>query len=175
MIGIFQKKGDNPFQFQHVARGINFSFSKFVMTLAACFLSVGNVQAFETTKASALIMDTKQQTYSLSFQKPPSAMRADPCLTFLRSSRLSNDETVRYRARRNADPNAVPVALGFVLGVRVALGPSDIVKPYKRVQFGPELIARQDERSLYALSIAAYRSCKNEQALALSKNNRPKQ
>lgn len=148
------------------------TFRIFLSTLLLCAV-VAPVpgRAIETTKASALVMKEGQKS-SLSFRKSPSSAQADPCLLLLHASRLSPGDTASSQSnRRPVGKNAVPVALGLFLGVRIALGPKEVVKPYNRVNFGPEIRTGRDSNDNYALSIAAYRSCKNEHALSQSRKN----
>lgn len=57
------------------------------------------------------------------------------------------------------------VALGLFLGVRVALGPKEVVQDNKRVQFSSEIRSTRAGGHNHALAIASYRACKNNQAL----------
>ncbi len=141
------------------------------------FLSTAPAGAIETTKASALVTEEMRAVRPLSFTKSSPLAQADVCLSFLHAARLSPGVSARNGAaqsqtRRPVGKTAVPVALGFFLGVRIALGPREVVKSSKRVQIGPELRTASNGGASYALAIAAYRRCKNEHALNLpNKNN----
>lgn len=162
------------------------SFVRFMFPLMVLFGFVITISliapafAIETTKASALYPEEMREGYTLSFtKKSPRSAQDDPCLSFL-VTRLSPDATKakdfnnQSRYQRPAGNKAVPVALSFVLGVRIALGPSEVVSPQKRVQFGSEIRNNRQGSNSRALAIAAYRGCKNEQTLRLQNKNNKK-
>ena len=130
--------------------------------------------AIETTKASALYPEEMREDYTLSYtRKSPQSSQVDSCLSYL-NARLSPDAkrkdfTDQSQYQRPAGNKAVPVALGLVLGVRIALGPREIVNPSQRVQVGPEIRSNLHGSNPRALAIAAYRGCKNKQALKLQR------
>lgn len=142
---------------------------RFSLTMAGVFffsiVSASPLHAIETIKASALKLDLEQGRNTFS-QSSPSAT-ADSCLPLLRQVRLSPSGSVNNgQSQRSAGTKAsMPVTLGFLIGVRVALGPKEVVKPGRRVQIGPELVQRYDTGESYALAIAEYRRCKNAKAL----------
>lgn len=148
--------------------------------LFTSFVSPVPVRAIETTKASALVLEEMRGRHSLSFTKrSPSSnpAQADPCLSLL--STHPSPGASAYGVTPSSQPSrsssgktAVPVALSFVLGLRIALGPQEMVKPTKRVQFGPEIRVTGKKGSNRALAVAAYRSCKNEHTLSLHKNKK---
>ncbi len=135
--------------------------------------------AIETTKASALNLEEMREDYTLSYtRKSPQSSQVDSCLSYL-NAHLSPDAKHKDFAdqskyRRPAGNKAVPVALGLVLGVRIALGPRELVNPTQRVQIGPELRSISSGSNPRALAIAAYRGCKNDQTLKLQKRNKKK-
>ena len=136
--------------------------------------------AIETTKASALYTEEMREDYTLSFtKKSPHSAQVDPCRSFL-VTRLSPDATKsrdfynQSRYQRSAGNKAVPVALSFVLGGRIALGPSEVISPQKHVQFSSEIRNNRHGRNSRALAIAAYRGCQNEQTLKLQNKNNKK-
>jgi hypothetical protein len=146
------------------------------------FVSGVPVGAIGTTPASALVLEEARGSSSLSFSKkhPHSARdksHGDPCLSLLRSARLSpgaHAQGSSNSSRRQSlspygatDRQAASVALGFFLGVRVALGPKDVVKESQRVQIGPEFRMANKGSDSYALAIASYRSCKNNYVLGM--------
>jgi len=133
------------------------------------FVSGVSAGAIETTKASALVIEEASVDRSLSFTKRnPHSAQADPCLPLLHASRLSPGASAESRGQPlDVDKKAVPVALGLFLGVRVALGPKEVVKNRDRVQIGPEFRATNIGNDNYALAVAAYRSCKNNHVLGL--------
>ena len=132
------------------------------------FVSGVPVRAIETTKASALVLEEASANMPLSFtHKSPHTAQKDPCLSLLHTARLSpgaHDKGSNQSTRRSydTDKKAASVALGFFLGVRVALGPKEVVQDNKRVQIGPEVRTSNIGRDNYALAVAAYRSCKNK-------------
>ena len=139
-----------------------------------CFVCIALVfsapaDAIETTKASALVLEEMRAKDSLSFQKSPPEAQVDPCLPLLHARRLSPGGSAVSQNWRPAGKTAAPVALGFVLGVRIALGPKEVTKKSGRVQIGPEIRTAQNSGDNYALAIAAYRSCKNNHALDLQR------
>ena len=128
------------------------------------FVSASPLSAIETIKASALKLDLEQNVSS--FTKVPPSAKADSYLPLLKQVRLSPESTAFGQHRRPAGEKAsMPVTLGFLIGVRVALGPKEVVKPGRRVQIGPELMQRFDTGESYALAVARYRNCKRNAAL----------
>ncbi|MEM8833849.1 MAG: hypothetical protein AAGB32_04835 [Pseudomonadota bacterium] len=144
----------------------------FLLTLIFSFSVAVPANAIETVKASALIPEEVSADTSLSFTQkipPRKTANTDPCLPLLGSVKpLSSrfNAPGRPDSRQNAGKTAAPVALGFVLGVRIALGPKEVMKNRKRVEIGPEIhTVSTGGINNRALAIAAYRSCKNEHAL----------
>lgn len=142
------------------------------------FVSILPAQAIETTKASALVLEEMRGTSSLSFtKKSPPRSQADPCALLLEARSTSPGAHsqgvfgLSDTQRPAGNKTAAPVALGLFLGVRLALGPQEIVKKSKRVQIGPEFRANSNQGDNRALAIAAYRSCKNNHDLTQYKNN----
>lgn len=135
--------------------------------------------AIETVKASALVPEDTRKDTSLSFtQKPPHATEKtsqnDPCLpllSFQKGSKIAAKFTTpthfsgRTDRRTGVDKTAAPAALSFILGVRIALGPKNVVPSSERVQIASEILANNKGGNNHALAVAAYRSCKNEHAL----------
>lgn len=148
-----------------------------------CFLVVVSMIApafaIETTKASALYPEEMHESHTLSFtQKSPQLAPVDSCLSFLQAhlspdAKKGSNFDNQSKYQRPAGKSAAPVALSFVLGVRIALGPGEVVDPQKRVQVGSEIRDNTPySRSSHALAIAAYRGCKNEQSLKLHHKNK---
>lgn len=102
----------------------------------------------------------------ISLYSPSSPVKADPCLPLLDTIRQSPD-TVPYRTRRPAGQTAVPaVAIGYVLGLRHAPGPKEILKDdISRGSSDNDPSAAMAHS--HALTIAAYRHCRNELELSL--------
>ena len=151
-----------------------FKVFRIYLSLAAVmvFVSTVPVGAFETTEISALKTEEIRAVQPLSFKKSPLEAQADPCLPLLHARHLSpGASALSPTSRYHADKTAAPVALGVVFGVRIALGSKRIVKPSQRVQIGPEFLAGDGNNGNYALSVAAYRNCKNEHTLDLHKRN----
>ncbi|MEM7618475.1 MAG: hypothetical protein AAF244_03720, partial [Pseudomonadota bacterium] len=140
--------------------------------------------AIETVKASALVPEDTRKDTSLSFTKkaPPHATgnssKDDPCLpllSFQKGSQIAAKFTTptHFSGRTDrlshnygtVDKTAAPAALSFILGVRIALGPKDIVPSSERVQIASEILSPNKGGNNHALAVAAYRSCKNEHAL----------
>ena len=138
-----------------------------ILLVTAYFVSGVPVRAIETTKASGLILEEVNSNSSLSFtKKSPLSAKADPCLPLLHSARLSPGASAEsHRRPIKSDKKAASVALGIFLGVRVALGPKEVVKERGRVQIGPEVRTANLGEDNYALAVAAYRSCKNNHVL----------
>lgn len=158
-----------------------------IATYFAPFILFGGapVRAIGTTPASALVLEEARGSSPLSFtKKSPHSTQDDACLSILRSARLSpgaNAQTSSYLGRAQSltpygatGKQAASAALGFFLGVRIALGPKEIVKKSERVQIGPELRATNIGNNNYALAIASYRSCKNNYVLGMRRKNNNK-
>lgn len=133
-------------------------------------------QAIGTTSASAIVIEDTMVDTPLSFSsKAPHPAKKDPCLSLLHTARLSpgadqqGSNNRHYQQANIADKQAASVALGLFLGVRVALGPKEVIKRNKRVQIGPEIHASNNGGGNYALAVASYRSCKNNHVLGLSR------
>ena len=181
MVGItmvhgFNDKGISPYRLTHKAsRAIKVRhkiFRIFSGVMASIFLVSAvpaSVGAMETTKASALVLE-ELGAKDLSFtKKSPHEAQADPCLPLLHAHRQSPGESaMSFNNRRSVGhKTATPVALGLFLGIRVALGPQDVLKNKTRVQIGPEVRTNQVSGDNYALAVAAYRGCKNKHTLGL--------
>lgn len=145
----------------------------FTSLLVLIYFATGvPVRAIGTTNASAIVLEDALVEKPLSFtNKVPHPAKKDPCLSLLHAARLSpgaeqkGSSTGRNSEANFADKQAASVALGLFLGVRVALGPKEIVKKNKRVQIGPEIHAMNRGGDNYALAVASYRSCKNDYLL----------
>ena len=130
-----------------------------ILTVFVICFSVNSADAISTTKASGL-MKNLEETNSL--QTTPSRDMGDVCLPLLKKVRHMHTSSIDPR-RRPAGRKAATV--GFVLGLRTALGPTeangsaDMPSGYKKAI----AITGMDDHQ--ALKIAAYRACKNAQAL----------
>ncbi len=94
------------------------------------------------------------------FTLPSPQSVADSCLPLLKvrhTSPVSTTDGIQRSAGQAA-------ALGFVFGIRIALGPREQTGP-AHVSIGPELWQSSDDGSNSALAVAEYRRCKNEQML----------
>ncbi len=195
MVGImmvhgFTKKGISPYRLTHKAARVVKVRHKIFRIFSGVLAFMIFVSAFpapsgaiETTKASALILE-EMRSADLSFTKrsPRKAqgdLKADPCLSLLQARHLSpgasahGEATLGFNSRRPVGKTATPVALGLVLGIRIALGPKQVLKHSQRVQIGPEIRTNRAGSKNYALMIAAYRGCKNKHTLSLlNKNNK---
>jgi len=141
-----------------------FSTALFITSMGFCEKSY----ALDTARASAFIYEDVKLVQPSTFKQFPSPVLADPCLPLLQKV-----DPVTNRNQRPAGTQAAPaVALGFVFGLRVALGPKEALHDRRPVrtslrtgaQFGRELLTRDDGKKS-ALSVANYRRCKNKQAL----------
>lgn len=158
------------------------SFAYPLMVLFGFIITISLIApafAIETTKASALTLGEMREDYTLSRtltvpKNPPHKAQVDPCLSFLNARHSPDAKTSKYTQmsnnQRHAGKQAVPVALGFVLGVRIALGPREVVSEAERVELVSEVRNQRIGRNSRALAIAAYRGCKNDQTLNLQKN-----
>lgn len=99
----------------------------------------------------------------------PQPSMVDPCLPLLKKIRHTTSPSAMDRTRRSADKKAA--MLGLVLGLRVALGPKEVLRNEKRVSVGPQFLQNDDMRDSYALAVSDYRRCKNEQALKALNDN----
>ena len=158
------------------------SFAYPLMVLFGFIITIGLIApafAIETTKASALTLGEMREDYILSRtlkvpKNSPHTAQVDPCLSFLNARHSPDAKTSEYTQmsnnQHNAGTKAVPVALGFALGVRIALGPREVVSETERVKLVSEIRNQKSGHNSRALAIAAYRGCKNDQTLALQKN-----
>ena len=169
----FNKKGVPLFKAYRSLR-VRQTVYRIFLGCFCCFVLIlsAPADAIETTKASALVLEEMRAKDSLSFKKSPPEAQADPCLPLLHARRLSPGGSAVSQNWRPAGKAAAPVALGFVLGIRIALGPKEVTKKSGRVQIGPEIRTDRAGGNNYALAIAAYRSCKNDYALGLHKKNK---
>lgn len=130
-------------------------------------VSASPLFAIETIKASALKLDLEQNSMSNFSRSSPQTL-ADSCLPLLKQVRLSSaGNAVGQNRHKAGHKSSMPMTLGFLIGVRVALGPKEVVKSGRRVQIGPELLQRLDTGESYALAIASYRRCKDNKALKI--------
>lgn len=144
-----------------------------MFTVLIC-VPFSSADAIGTTKASALVLEKTSLGVPLSYKDNSPTAQADPCLLFLHAFRPSLGASASSHTRRLVGKTTVPIALSLVLGVRIALGPKEVVKSSKRVQIGPEIRTGRLASGNHALAIAAYRSCKNEHFLGLLKNKNNK-
>jgi hypothetical protein len=131
-------------------------FTVFVLILAALSQPA---KAIETTRASGFILKS-EETYSSHLSNPSSDV-ADTCLPLL-NVRHTSPVSAMDPTRRPAGHKAA--AVGFVLGFRIALGPTEVTGS-NRVSVGPEIITQRNNGSMHALAVADYRRCKNKQSL----------
>ncbi len=127
-----------------------------------------SVSAISTIKASALQLNLEAiNNNTSSFTSSSPSAQAVSCLPLLKQVRLSPDGSDLSQSQRSAGITraSMPVTLGFLIGVRVALGPKEVVKKDQRVQVGPEILQRYDTGESYALAVADYRRCKQNIAL----------
>lgn len=144
-----------------------FNGAGMVFLMCAIFIlgTVSNAHGFEMVTTPRAADDTAGANSSLNFHYNPSPALADPCLPLLDRADHAASLSAMDRNQRSAGRSAAPTAaLGFVLGLRLALGPKEVLKNRPRVQVGPELVQSDNGRS-YALSIASYRQCKNQLVL----------
>lgn len=126
----------------------------------------GPAGAIETTRATAFDL-TLKSSGTTSLQPSPSMDMADKCLPLLNKVRHTSSVSAMDPNRRPAGHKAATV--GFVIGLRIALGPTEVTGS-KRVSVGPQVLETRDNGSSRALAVADYRACKNKEALnALNK------
>ncbi len=178
MVGNFNKKGVPLLRAGKVLRfktktRVNL-IRIFTSFLIVAFFVVGvPAKAIVTTTGSAIVLEDTMSEPPLSFtKKVPHPAKKDPCLSLLHAARLSPGANMQgsssrryYQQEDVADKQAASAALGFFLGVRVALGPKEVTNGNARVQIGPEIRSTEKGRDNYALAVASYRSCKNEHVL----------
>ncbi|MCI5060092.1 MAG: hypothetical protein MRY79_03365 [Alphaproteobacteria bacterium] len=145
----------------------------FFVVFFIVFLLSSLANALETTKASALSIDSIAPHYSQSPSRPlfrsgqyksQMAKSQDSCLSFLVSERPFELSGGSFKNSAGSSAKN-SIGVGFVFGVRIALGSNVIVSRGSRVQVGPELRFNGGPTSRQALAIAAYRKCKSEQFL----------
>ncbi|MBI4030782.1 MAG: hypothetical protein HY370_03835 [Proteobacteria bacterium] len=134
-----------------------------VILLAFIVASAGpawSFEAYKTVSPSAAV-NTAETPVPLTSSKP--AIADDSCLSLLKTVRYDNPASSAMDRGRSSDGQAQAAALGLVLGVRFALGPREVVKSNRgRVEIRQPFSTTNDS---YALAVADYRRCKNEQAL----------
>lgn len=145
------------------SRVVKKPFLVLMALVLVCFAN--SAGAIETTRASAFSLNTN--TIS-KFQTDPSLNQVDNCLSLLKKVRHGAVTTGSDSLRRPAGKKAATV--GFVLGLRIALGPTEVTGP-NRVSIGPQIVQTRDSFNGHALAIADYRTCKNKQALQFINNN----
>ncbi|MEM6781627.1 MAG: hypothetical protein AAF569_07165 [Pseudomonadota bacterium] len=129
-------------------------------------LLVSQAGAIETTRASAFDPTFKNRG-TTSLQSSPSMDMADKCLPLLNKVRHTSSLSAMDPNRRPAGHKAATV--GFVIGLRIALGPTEVTGS-NRVSMGPQVLHSRNSGSSHALAVADYRACKNKAALnALNK------
>jgi len=146
-----------------------------VMTLTLTTMNGASLQAIEIVRGSAVQIDNQniKHDFVLPSYKPNFSHR-DSCLPLLKQVRQNGNPSSPLNAQNDGrsvhhTKASMPVTLGFLIGVRVALGPKEIVKSKQRVQIAPEIYSeisqRYDTGARYALAIADYRACKSKSAL----------
>ena len=153
-------------------------FSYPLMVLFGFFLAVSLIApafAIETTKIAAYVPEEGRGDYPLfPTPKPPHLARnvakTDPCLSFLdkhifSDAKDSNSSNRSGHYQPYADKTAAPVTLSFLLGMRRALSPQKLSKKISQ----PAMQKHDSIGGRYprTLAIAAYRGCKNKQALTM--------
>lgn len=147
---------------KRLTKGLLFLVTVFVMSVGLA----SQAGAIETTRASAFDLTLKSRG-TTSLQPSPSMDMADKCLPLLNKVRHTTSLSAMDSNRRPAGHKAATV--GFVIGLRIALGPTEVTGS-KRVSVGPQILETRDNGSSRALAVADYRACKNKEALkALNK------
>lgn len=158
--GAYAKVGRCPSYFKRKAVLI-LSVLAFLLIIAA------PAGAFETTRAAVMNYNSGNGAKTSYQKNSPSLDAADTCLSLLNTVRQVTPVSAMDPSRRPAGHKAATV--GFVLGLRIALGPTKVTGS-DRMSVGPQILDTRDHRSAHALAIADYRACKNQQALhALNK------
>ena len=131
--------------------------------------------AIETTKASALTLEEMRENYTLSrtshvLKKSPQIFDHGLCLSFFTAHQTAYDAHHKdYYAQtdssqHSAAPKAMPASLGFVLGVKIALGSRKFAAGNNYINMMPDHQNAKGGTS-HAHAVAAYRGCKKNQAL----------
>ena len=135
---------------------------KIALTLLAMTIGFTAAISWPADAVETIRLDAPAAQYQ--FTKTP-----DTCKRYLKMVDRNAGRVETARQIQNhiqGREKAAPVAVGLMLGVRVALGPKEIIKNNPRVTTGPELFAKSNGGApSYALAIAAYRDCKNARAL----------
>lgn len=142
-----------------IARGFGKKSALLLLVFVLSVLSFSqSAGAIDTTIASGFVLKPEGHIPSLS---SPSQDMSDTCLPLLQvrhTPPVSDMDPTRRPAGHKA------AAVGFVLGLRIALGPTEVTGS-NRISVGPEVIADRGHGNRHALAIAEYRRCKNNQAL----------
>lgn len=145
-----------------------------VLLIVACVpgTGVGHALAYDSGTVKTPVAATGQYKVQTaaggislsSLYTPSQPVTADQCLPLLKQVRQASDPTP-YRNRLPAGQQAVPaVAIGYVLGLRHAPGPKEILKDdISRDSLNDN---RPQLEQSHALAISNYRRCRNELELS---------
>lgn len=144
-----------------------------VLTVMVCVsgMTMGFGPAFGSEASKAPVPYAKGQTTmagaGVHFASTPSPAMADPCLPLLKQVRPPSDLAIDRTRRSAGHQKKVPaVAIGYVLGLRHAPGPREILKDDIGRKASSPAIAESAANS-YALAVADYRTCRRELELSL--------
>lgn len=144
-------------------RAHNLALCSVIILLAFLVVSTEPAWSFEAYKtvSPSAVVNTAETPVPLTSSKP--AIADDSCLPLLKTVRYDNPASSAMDRGRSSEGQAQAAALGLVLGVRFALGPKEVVKSNRgRFEVRQPFSTTDDN---YALAVADYRRCKNEQAL----------
>lgn len=139
------------------------AFTLFI-SFVGVFVMSGPAWSMELESPSS-VMDVDSKKLSIISDSTSVQGKTDSCLPLLKSvSHFRSPSSAMDRNRQNAGKKAA--TLGFVFGVRFALGPKEVRKSRSRsgaVKF--DIWQPRDEGGVQAMAVAQYRRCKNDQAL----------
>lgn len=137
-------------------------FAVLLMTFCVSGIGTGIGQALGSEALTTTTLASSADRLSImagagvsTLASTPSPAMADPCLPLLNKIRQpSNPAMDRTRRSAGHQQKVVPaVAIGFVLGLRHAPGPTEILK---------DDINRRSAGDSHALAVSQYRSCRRE-------------
>lgn len=125
-------------------------------------------EASKTPSSYAVGQTTMAGAGGIIFASTPSPAMADPCLPLLKQVRPPSDSAIDRTRHSAGHQQKVPaVAIGYVLGLRHAPGPREILKDDIGRKSSAPAIADSDTANSYALAVADYRTCRRELELSL--------
>lgn len=169
--------GINKGKFSGLSRALRFKnagVAVLAITVCVSGMTMGFGLAYGSEASKSPLFPIAGQTTmtgagGIHFASTPSPAMADPCLPLLKQVRLPSDSAIDNRTRRSAGHHQkVPaVAIGYVLGLRHAPGPREILHDDIGRKTSRPAMADSDTDNSYALAVADYRTCRRNLELSL--------